>query len=208
MRVDPIIAKVSAGDPKRDPVREQGLRKEPRMPKSWVKVMLPSQKKLRELRKEAVVCFTQEKPTFSTKPQQRFLVLRCHCPLFRREVLILVDTGAVVNIFSEHLAGEIREHLVPAKKRRNFKTADGSPLRGGDEEARLELQLPVKTLEGKDESRIIFDDFYVGNITVDIIMSFECLARHKLAVVPHWHALLHLPQSVPVNNENSPQSCF
>jgi hypothetical protein len=206
VRADPIIASKSAGDRNRDPVREMGLRKEPRMPKSWVRVCLPSQKKLKQLRKDTAVCFTNEKPTFDTKPKQRYLVLKCMAPIFGKEVLVLVDTGAVVNIFSEELAERIRDQVVRAKRLRNFKTADGSPLRGGSEEATLELHLPLKTLEGKDQERVISDTFYVGNITVDIIMSYECLARHQLAVVPHWDSLLHLPVNVPSSPKEQP--CF
>ena len=99
-------------------------------------------------------------------------------------------------------------HLAPAKSPRTFKTADGSPLRGGDREATLELTVPVKTVAGDDDARTLKDTFYVGNITVDIIMSYECLARHKLAVVPHWDALLHLPQSAPGPIDTSPPSGF
>ena len=195
-----IISKVSAGDPKRDPVREQGCRPEPRMPKSWVRVTLPSQRKLAGLRRHAAICIAQEGvPSFSTKPLKRFLVLHCYSPLFGCDILILIDTGAVVNILSEKLAEKIPQHLLPAKTRRVFKTADGSPLRGGEFEACLELTMPLRNVSGDRETRKISDDFYVGNITVDAIMSYEGLARQKLAVVPHWDSLLHLPQPAPVD---------
>ena len=72
-----------------------------------------------------------------------------------------------------------------------FKTADGSPMKGGEELTQLRLRLHNRDSQGKrDETVEIVDEFYNADIHYDLILSYPTLAEHKMGVLPHRNTLV------------------
>ena len=101
---------------------------------------------------------------------------------------ILIDTGAVVNLIR-------RDRLPPAYFRPSRRplalaTADGSRMRGGAHEARLELVLQAdRELPQGGTTWSAPASFHDADIQVDALIGYPWLQRHKLGVFPHLRAL-------------------
>ena len=106
-----------------------------------------------------------------------------------RRVQVLVDTGAEVNLVRRGLFSEDDAH--PAKFPVLLETVSGEPIGGGDMLLTLTFDLIAQDC-GSDGTYLhaIVDDFYLADITCDVILSHDMLCAKALVPVPHRHCLL------------------
>ena len=103
---------------------------------------------------------------------------------------VLVDTGAEVSIVRRGLFSVDAEE--PARVPVALETVSGERMGGGDHTIRLTLCLYATDC---GENRVGYqhkmeDDFYLGDIEEDVILSYEFMERNKIAVVPHRGCML------------------
>lgn len=103
-------------------------------------------------------------------------------------VKILVDTGAQVNLVRR---GLFQDEGIPAKDPVRLQAAGGQILGGGTRTLKLALHL-VATDYGTNEdyTHVVNDNFYIADITCDVILSYPLLRSRKIGVMPHKRRLL------------------
>ena len=102
---------------------------------------------------------------------------------------MLVDTGAEVNLVRRGLFSE--DDVEPARSPVFLETVNGEPIAGGDKTLTLTFDLFAQDC-GTDASywHSISDDFYLSDITCDVIISHDLLLEKALVPVPHRKCLL------------------
>jgi hypothetical protein len=106
-----------------------------------------------------------------------------------KEIKILVDTGAEANLVKK---GLIPEHLFyPAKDPVKFETGSGQSPAGGSKCTIVKLLLRLEKNDNVEPEEVGYNaEFYDAEIKVDAILSYPWLAKAKLGIFPHHHALV------------------
>ena len=102
--------------------------------------------------------------------------------------MVLVDTGAQVKLVRTGLFSDIGR---PAHDPVRLQTVGGQLLGGGTRTLGLDLHL-VANDYGTSETytHVVTDDFYIADITCDVILSYPFLRSRNIGVIPHRRRLL------------------
>jgi hypothetical protein len=107
----------------------------------------------------------------------------------RKQINILVDTGAEVNLIKPGLFDDI--NFESAEKPLKLVTVSGSNLGGGQRTIELILHLHGTTSSNGDRSHHLMGGiFYEADIGWDAIMSYPQLHEQLVSVLPHRNCLI------------------
>ena len=117
----------------------------------------------------------------------------------RRRARALIDTGAEANLVRRGWLSD--EELLPARNPLTLITADGTQMAGGDKSFKGSLSLsamlrkfpePASMPKTGGDVESFPVEAYAADISYDMILSYEWMAKHRLTIVPHLGCLLRL----------------
>ena len=115
----------------------------------------------------------------------------------RRRARALIDTGAEANLVRRGWLSD--EELRPARHPLTLITADGTQMAGGDKSFKGGLPLsamlrkfpePAELPKTGGDVESFPVEAYVADISYDMLLSYEWMAKHRLTIVPHLGCLL------------------